>query len=251
MAVLLITHDLGRRRRDGRRGRRDVRRRSRGRGPGARPVRAPAAPVHARAARCDAAPWRRRASASRPFPARPSPQPTGPPGCRFRDRCAYAWERCERERPEPDPVARSARRTRCHLAARAARRAAATTRGARMPALTAPPAGGAPLLEVRDLTKHFPIARRTCCRAPRYVRAVDGVSFDITPARRSAWSANRAAARPPPGARILRLIEPTSGSVRFEGQRRLALSAARDAARACAGTCRSSFRTRSRRSTRA
>jgi oligopeptide transport system ATP-binding protein len=50
------------------------------------------------------------------------------------------------------------------------------------------------------------------------VHAVDGVSFDLAPARRWAWWANRAAARAPPAAACLRLIEPTSGEVWFEGR---------------------------------
>ncbi|OYV73107.1 MAG: methionine ABC transporter ATP-binding protein [Gemmatimonadetes bacterium 21-71-4] len=52
------------------------------------------------------------------------PAPTDwPAGCRFRDRCAFAWERCEREHPalhrlSPDHASR------CHLAVEPERRAA-------------------------------------------------------------------------------------------------------------------------------
>jgi oligopeptide/dipeptide ABC transporter ATP-binding protein len=43
------------------------------------------------------------------------PSPTDwPTGCRFRDRCAYAYERCETEAPSLVQVA-SAHRARCHL----------------------------------------------------------------------------------------------------------------------------------------
>lgn len=43
------------------------------------------------------------------------PPPTAwPTGCRFRDRCPYAWDRCAREAPPPYPV-RDDHRARCHL----------------------------------------------------------------------------------------------------------------------------------------
>ncbi|HUF26895.1 MAG TPA: ABC transporter ATP-binding protein [Gemmatimonadaceae bacterium] len=51
------------------------------------------------------------------------PAPTDwPSGCRFRDRCPYAWERCEREQP---PLYRigAAHTSRCHLADEPERRA--------------------------------------------------------------------------------------------------------------------------------
>ena len=51
------------------------------------------------------------------------PPPTAwPSGCRFRDRCPYAWERCEREHP---PLYRigAGHTSRCHLAEEPERRA--------------------------------------------------------------------------------------------------------------------------------
>jgi oligopeptide/dipeptide ABC transporter ATP-binding protein len=50
------------------------------------------------------------------------PPPTAwPDGCRFRDRCPYAWERCEREHP-PLYQINAAHTSRCHLAVEPERR---------------------------------------------------------------------------------------------------------------------------------
>jgi oligopeptide/dipeptide ABC transporter ATP-binding protein len=50
------------------------------------------------------------------------PPPTSwPAGCRFRDRCPYSWERCEREHPPLYDVG-PAHRSRCHLAVEPERR---------------------------------------------------------------------------------------------------------------------------------
>jgi len=50
------------------------------------------------------------------------PPPTAwPSGCRFRDRCPYAWERCEREHPPLYQVG-AAHVSRCHLAVEPERR---------------------------------------------------------------------------------------------------------------------------------
>ncbi|MHB1862761.1 MAG: ABC transporter ATP-binding protein [Gemmatimonadaceae bacterium] len=52
------------------------------------------------------------------------PAPTHwPAGCRFRDRCAFAWERCEREHPTLHQVSAD-HASRCHLAVEPERRAA-------------------------------------------------------------------------------------------------------------------------------
>jgi oligopeptide/dipeptide ABC transporter ATP-binding protein len=51
------------------------------------------------------------------------PPPTAwPEGCRFRDRCPYAWERCEREHPPLYQVGMG-HTSRCHLAVEPERRA--------------------------------------------------------------------------------------------------------------------------------
>ncbi len=52
------------------------------------------------------------------------PAPTDwPAGCRFRDRCAFAWERCEREHPALHQLSAD-HASRCHLAVEPERRAA-------------------------------------------------------------------------------------------------------------------------------
>jgi ABC-type oligopeptide transport system ATPase subunit len=50
------------------------------------------------------------------------------------------------------------------------------------------------------------------------VQAVDGIDFEVRPARRWAWSASPAAASRPPGRLITRLLEPTGGKIVFEGR---------------------------------
>ena len=80
-----------------------------------------------------------------------------------------------------------------------------------------------PLLSVRDLTKHFPIKQGVFGRVAGQVRAVDGVSFDVAPAETLAIVGESGCGKSTTGRAILRLIEPTSGSVTFDGQNVLTL----------------------------
>jgi oligopeptide/dipeptide ABC transporter ATP-binding protein len=82
-----------------------------------------------------------------------------------------------------------------------------------------------PLLSVSDLTKHFPIKRGIFGRAAGAVRAVDGVSFDVAPGETLALVGESGCGKSTTGRAILRLIEPTSGSVFFDGADVLALDA--------------------------
>src|SRR5256885_4990094 len=81
-----------------------------------------------------------------------------------------------------------------------------------------------PLVEVRDLVKVFPAGESLFGRASREVRAVDGVSLDIAAGETLGLVGESGSGKSTLGRLILRLIEPTSGSVRFDGRDVLAAS---------------------------
>jgi oligopeptide/dipeptide ABC transporter ATP-binding protein len=80
----------------------------------------------------------------------------------------------------------------------------------------APPAGD--LLEVTDLVKHFPITRGLLRRTVGHVRAVDGVSFRIAPGETVGLVGESGSGKSTVARLVLRLLEPTSGSIRFAGR---------------------------------
>ena len=79
------------------------------------------------------------------------------------------------------------------------------------------PGTATPLLSVRDLTKHFPIRRGLLRRTVGAVRAVDGVSFDVARGETLAVVGESGCGKTTTGRSILRLIEPTGGSIHFDG----------------------------------
>ncbi|AIZ64945.1 ABC transporter ATP-binding protein [Hymenobacter sp. DG25B] len=74
-----------------------------------------------------------------------------------------------------------------------------------------------PLLQVENLNVHFPIRKGFLRRKTEYVRAVDGVSFDIYPGETVGLVGESGCGKTTLGRTLLRLVEPTSGSMLFEG----------------------------------
>ena len=83
----------------------------------------------------------------------------------------------------------------------------------------APAARGheAPLVEVRDLVKHFPVRGGILQRTLGMVQAVDGVSFEIRRGETLGLVGESGCGKTTVGRLLLRLIDPTSGSIRFDG----------------------------------
>lgn len=82
-----------------------------------------------------------------------------------------------------------------------------------------------PLLEVRGLKKHFPIHGGILKRQVATVYAVDGVDFDVEPGEIFSLVGESGCGKTTLGRSILRLTEPTAGSVRFSGQDVIGMSA--------------------------
>lgn len=81
-----------------------------------------------------------------------------------------------------------------------------------------------PLLEVRGLKKHFPVRRQSGLRTVReVVHAVDGVDLDIAERETLGLVGESGCGKSTVGRSILRLVEPTAGSVKLQGTDVLAL----------------------------
>jgi peptide/nickel transport system ATP-binding protein len=76
-----------------------------------------------------------------------------------------------------------------------------------------------PILRVRDLEKHFPITKGAIFkRQIGAVKAVDGISFDVFAGETLGVVGESGCGKSTAGRAMLRLLEPTAGSVEFDGQ---------------------------------
>ena len=74
------------------------------------------------------------------------------------------------------------------------------------------------LLEVRNLTKEFPVGADFLGRPLAQLRAVDDVSFALEPGETLGFVGESGCGKTTVGRLILRLLAPTSGTILFEGQ---------------------------------
>ncbi len=77
---------------------------------------------------------------------------------------------------------------------------------------------GRPILEARNLTKHFPVKRGVFAKTLGVVRAVDAVNFSIAPGQTLGLVGESGCGKTTTAKLVLRLEEPTGGTLRFEGQ---------------------------------
>ncbi|MFP3915240.1 MAG: ABC transporter ATP-binding protein [Actinomycetota bacterium] len=81
--------------------------------------------------------------------------------------------------------------------------------------MTISPPRTKPLLEIRELEKHFPISRGLFRRPTEFVHAVDGISFDIAPGESVGLVGESGCGKSTTGRMLVKLMEPTGGSILF------------------------------------
>jgi oligopeptide/dipeptide ABC transporter ATP-binding protein len=76
----------------------------------------------------------------------------------------------------------------------------------------------APLLEVRDLAVHFPVGGGLLGRAKAWVRAVDGISFEVPRGRTFGIVGESGSGKSTTALAVMRLVRHTGGEIRLDGQ---------------------------------
>jgi len=80
------------------------------------------------------------------------------------------------------------------------------------------------LLEIRDLKKYFPVRTGLFGRAREQVKAVDGVTLDVEEGETVGLVGESGCGKTTLGRCLVRLIEPSGGTIGFEGRELLSLS---------------------------
>ena len=95
------------------------------------------------------------------------------------------------------------------------------------PAATPQPGEDDPLLKVRGLQKHFPITKGLLRRQVGAVRAVDGIDLDVRRGQTLGLVGESGCGKTTTGRMLVRLLEPTGGTIEFDGRDITRLSAAK------------------------
>jgi oligopeptide transport system ATP-binding protein len=92
-----------------------------------------------------------------------------------------------------------------------------TTTSPRGESETRPAGGDGLLLDVRGLKKWFPVTKGVFSRVVAHVQAVDGIDLRLEPGETLGLVGESGCGKTTAGRSILRLIEPTAGTIRFDG----------------------------------
>jgi len=139
-------------------------------------------------------------------------------GCRFVDRCDYAWDVCRKTLPRW--LGDHEIGVRCHRFDETIEQAVDQTIAAKIQTQenkTQTRPGDVILLKVNDLKVHFPIQKGLLKRTVGHVKAVDGVSLQIAEGHTLALVGESGCGKTTVGKGILQLLKPTSGKVEFNG----------------------------------
>jgi len=151
----------------------------------------------------------------------PSPSAL-PPGCVFSDRCQYAEDICRRKEPSLEAAA-AEQTVRCwrwrelQSSPGAPAPAATGTTGAASPREVPGPEDDKPLLEVRELKKHFRVETRGVRRKGLTLKAVDGVSFDVRSGEVLGLVGESGCGKSTLGNCLVGLLRAGGGRIRFSG----------------------------------
>ena len=144
-------------------------------------------------------------------------------GCRFAERCDFAWSKCREIDPDWSAASRG-HAVRCHLYAANAssEELGVRSKEQNIPVrewgnLVSPLTPHSSLLTVKDLKVHFPVHKGLFRRVAGYVKAVDGVTLEIKKGRTLALVGESGCGKTTVGKGILQLVPVTSGSVRYDG----------------------------------
>jgi peptide/nickel transport system ATP-binding protein len=137
-----------------------------------------------------------------------------PEGCRFRPRCRYAIEACERV---PDSVEVEAGH---HVACHRASEIDALEEATRKVDIAMPVEASVrsePILDIRHTAKFFPIGGGFLRGPAKLVKAVNDVSLQIMPGETLGLVGESGCGKSTLGRLVLRLDDPTAGEIVFEG----------------------------------
>ncbi|MBL1065139.1 ABC transporter ATP-binding protein [Streptomyces sp. 7-21] len=152
-----------------------------------------------------------------PIPGQPPDPLRLPPGCPFEPRCPVGRGRQECRTVRPEPRAAGTGSSACHFPQEAARVLAPPDPAPSQPA-PAPPAEPVTVLRAEKLHKLYPVRSGVFARASSWVRAVDGVSLQIPAGRTLGLVGESGCGKSTLARMVLRLTDPTEGSLTVEGR---------------------------------